>query len=483
MLVVVNKQQEDAARVKTVVEADEAVANESARVASSIKEECEAGLAEAMPALHAALKALDTLSSKDITEIKSMKSPPWPVKLVLTAVCIMFGLSAVREPGPDGKMIQNYWPTIVKMISDTKFLDSLRKYDKDNIPPKVVKEVDKLQQDDDFQVARLEKVSKAATGICMWSRAMITYDRVAKDIAPKRVKLKLAEEEYAEVMAKLKVKQAELKKIIDKVEALNTKLGALKVEQEDLAFQVDLCEKKLMRAEQLITSLGGEKTRWTQRSEELGIDYVNLTGDVIVSSGLIAYLGAFTPDFRELAAKDWAVKSLAKEIPGSEKFDLATVLGEPVKIRSWTIDGLPNDAFSIENAIILDKARRWPLCIDPQGQANKWIKKMEIERKIVVTKFTEGDYLRKLESAIQFGNPFLIENVGEETDPAVEPVLLKQTFKKGGMLMIKLGRGLFSCFPGRSARNGKTERKRHIQNYVRRTIKTITSMLAVAPIK
>merc|ERR1719353_1774349 len=64
---------------------------------------------------------------------------------------------------------------------------------------------------------------------------------------------------------------------------------------------------------------------------------------------------------------------------------------------------------------------------------------MEKERKIVITKFTDGDYLRRLEGAIQFGTPFLIENVGEETDPAVEPVLLKQVFKKGGTMMIKLG--------------------------------------------
>merc|ERR1719281_1296995 len=33
----------------------------------------------------------------------------------------------------------------------------------------------------------------------------------------------------------------------------------------------------------------------------------------------------------------------------------------------------------------------------------------------------------------------LIENLAEETDPAVEPVLLRQTFKKGNTLMIKLG--------------------------------------------
>lgn len=46
-----------------------------------------------------------------------------------------------------------------------------------------------------------------------------------------------------------------------------------------------------------------------------------------------------------------------------------------MKIRQWVIDYLPNDALSIDNAIILDNSRRWPLMIDPQMQANKWTKK------------------------------------------------------------------------------------------------------------
>ena len=45
---------------------------------------------------------------------------------------------------------------------------------------------------------------------------------------------------------------------------------------------------------------------------------------------------------------------------------MAAVLGEPVQIRDWVIQGLPNDSFSIDNAIIVSKARRWPLLIDPQ---------------------------------------------------------------------------------------------------------------------
>ena len=54
-----------------------------------------------------------------------------------------------------------------------------------------------------------------------------------------------------------------------------------------------------------------------------------------------------------------------------------------------------------------------------------------------VIKLSEsGDYLRTLENAIQFGLPVLLENVGEELDPSLEPVLLKQLFKSGGQRLL-----------------------------------------------
>ena len=69
--------------------------------------------------------------------------------------------------------------------------------------------------------------------------------------------------------------------------------------------------------------------------------------------------------------------------------------------------------------------------IDPQGQANKWVKNSEKEKNLQIIKLTDADYMRTLENCIQFGTPILLENVGEELDPSLEPLLLKQTFKQG----------------------------------------------------
>lgn len=115
-------------------------------------------------------------------------------------------------------------------------------------------------------------------------------------------------------------------------------------------------------------------------SEKMSITYVNLTGDVLISSGMIAYLGAFNSVFRDELAAQWVKACEEKKIPNSGSFSLSNVLGDPVMIRNWTIMQLPSDAFSVENAIITMKTQRWPLYIDPQGQANKWIRNMGKEK-------------------------------------------------------------------------------------------------------
>lgn len=50
----------------------------------------------------------------------------------------------------------------------------------------------------------------------------------------------------------------------------------------------------------------------------------------------------------------------------------------------------------------------------------------ERDNGLEVMKLSDRDFLRKLENAIRFGKPCLLENVGEELDPALEPVLLQQ---------------------------------------------------------
>lgn len=88
------------------------------------------------------------------------------------------------------------------------------------------------------------------------------FQRVAKVVAPKKKALAAAEGELAVAMGSLEKKRAQLKEVQDKLKKLEDKLEANKKKKLDLENQVDLCSKKLERAEQLIGGLGGEKDRY-----------------------------------------------------------------------------------------------------------------------------------------------------------------------------------------------------------------------------
>ncbi|KAG2451278.1 hypothetical protein HYH02_003884 [Chlamydomonas schloesseri] len=424
-----------------IVKGEEAKAQTKADAAKAIKDECEADLAEALPILNEALAALDTIDEKDINYIKKLGNPPVIIKLVLEAVCVILDVKPAKIKDDTGKTIPDYWKPSVGLMNERDFLQRLKSYDKDNIPPRIIGEIrEKYIKNELFTPAGARNASPAAEGMCKWVHAMSSYDRVAKVVAPKKAKLAEAEGQYEEVMVGLRAKQAELADLRAKLAAMESDLRTNTKKKERLEQEVALCSIKLERAEKLIGGLGGEKLRWTESAQALKDAAVALTGDMLVAAGIIAYCGAFTASFRQDIIESFVDMVQNAGIPRSPRFSLATALGDPVKTREWLIAGLPNDSFSIENGIIVAHARRWPLMIDPQGQANKWVKNLEKEHKLQVIKLSEGgDYLRVLENAIQFGLPVLLENVGEELDPSLEPLLLKQTFKSMGVTCIRLG--------------------------------------------
>ena len=71
------------------------------------------------------------------------QNPPPAVKLVMESVCVMLSIKSERKPDPAGmgKVIEDYWGPSQKLLGDMKFLERLKTYDKDNIPPAVMKRI------------------------------------------------------------------------------------------------------------------------------------------------------------------------------------------------------------------------------------------------------------------------------------------------------------------------------------------------------
>eukprot|EP01135_Chromosphaera_perkinsii_P000405 Nk52_evm52s78 gene=Nk52_evmTU52s78 len=385
-------------------------------------------LDEALPALEAAEKALDALSKKDIGEVKSYGKPPAHVEMVLEAVMILLKC----EPT---------WAEAKRQLGDNNFIKTLMNYDKDNMSDRILSRIgSKYCANPEFQPDTVGRVSHACKSLCMWVKAMEIYGRIFRQVAPKRAKLD-------EAVAALASKQKALQDAKDKLAEVERNLEELKRQydeklalKEKLRKESEELEIKLERATMVVEGLSGERMRWEATILVLEENVSFLPGDCVVASAFMSYAGPFSTNYRaRLVALTWEKKIKELEIPCTPNYSFDNFLAKPTDVRQWRIDGLPADTFSTENGVIATRTDRWPLIIDPQNQANKWIRNMEESRGLKVIDLQTPNYMKTLENAIQFGTPILLQNVLEELDPSLEPILAKAIVKQGARQIIKIG--------------------------------------------
>jgi dynein heavy chain, axonemal len=118
------------------------------------------------------------------------------------------------------------------MLGDMKFLESLKEYDKDNIPSSIMTKIrSNYLTNPDFRPELMKNISSASLGICKWIIAISNYDKIIKIVAPKQARLTRAQNVLNDQMVNLNKKQNDLKSITDKLQSLNDKLDIKQIEQ------------------------------------------------------------------------------------------------------------------------------------------------------------------------------------------------------------------------------------------------------------
>lgn len=183
----------------------------------------------------------------------------------------------------------------------------------------------------------------------MWVHAMYNYNQVSQQVEPKRQRLRKAEATLEVVMRALSEAKDKLNTVQERIRVLTEAHEKALTQQENLKNEVVMCQVKLERAEKLIGGLGGERERWERRVEELGVEETHIVGDCLVSAGTIAYLGAFTHEYRLSLIESWRQRLRELGVIHTDGCDVRQTLGDPVTIRQWNIHGLPTDSVSVDN--------------------------------------------------------------------------------------------------------------------------------------
>jgi len=447
MMVSIKKDKAVAAETKAEVEVVANEATAKAAECTEIASSAQADLDKALPALDEAVKCLDDLKKSDLDEIKALGKPPNRVKLTMEACAIMFEIKPNRIKDPDnpmGKKLNDYFlPAKQQLLNDPKaLLNNMKKFDKDNIPESLIKKINPYIENPEFTPEMVAQASKACTAICMWCRSMHLYYHVSIGVAPKRAALAEASAELAVAQKKLSDAETMLAAVMKKIHDLETSYNDAVAKKQELEEEMARCKVRLASAMKLIGGLGGEETRWKTSASDLETSFNQLTGSVVISAGHISYLGAFTSEFRSELTSTWKTRLDELAMPHAPKCYLNDILANPVEVRSWQLCELPTDDLSTENGIVMAKSSRWPLLIDPQGQANRFVKNMAKDimgDNFDVIKESDSNFLRTLENGVRYGKWIVLENIGETLDATLEPILLRRTFRQGAQMMMRIG--------------------------------------------
>jgi dynein heavy chain 1 len=433
--VIMQQQRESNKQIENSVKLQEQIAVKQKEIDASQKV-VQGQLDAAGPALENAKKAVGNINPKDMAEIKAYANPSQ--KIVLTMEAVMFVMF--------GKKID--WANIRTEMMKADFIPNIIRFniDKVNEATKAKIRKDYLGHPE-WSVEAIAKSSKAAGPLADWVESQLKYADILNQVKP----LQNTIDEMNKNSQALKDQADELdrniKKLNESIEEYKRELSDLISMTTNLKKEKEAVASKLTKAENLLGGLKSEKDRWEKSSKEFVNQFKTLTGDVLISSAFLAYIGFFDQFYRELLMSTWKNYLKASKIVFTGELSAIEYLSLPSERIRWQSKGLPNDNICVQNAIILKRFNRYPLIIDPSAQAIDFIVNLykdeghstdRVAKTLIRTSFIDDSFMKQLETSLRFGLPILIQDV-EKIEPILNTILNKEIIKTGGRNLIRVG--------------------------------------------
>ncbi|KAJ3265095.1 hypothetical protein HDU77_006529 [Chytriomyces hyalinus] len=384
-------------------------------------------LANAEPAVLEAQQSVSSIKKQDLNEVRSMANPPEKVKLAMESVCILLG----------GKI--ESWKSVQGILRKDDFIPSIVNYNTDKMSKKTRDEINnKYLSNPNFNYETVNHASKACGPLVKWVIAQVKYASILDSVGPMRAEVQELESNAEKAKQKAAETEAAITELENNITHYKDEYAVLISETQALKSEMEKVKSRVDRSLALLSNLSSENERWTESSQSFEAEMSTIVGDVLLSAGFMAYGGYFDQQYRDLLGKKWTSHLVASGIQIKQNLSISEYLSTADERALWQERALPADDLCTENAIMLERFNRYPLIIDPAGQAIGFLKNSYKDRKLTVTSFLDDSFLKVLESALRFGNVLLVQDV-ENLDPILNAVLNKELRRTGGRVLIRLG--------------------------------------------
>ncbi|RHY13104.1 hypothetical protein DYB25_007654, partial [Aphanomyces astaci] len=389
----------------------------------------EKDLSEAEPALLEAQSSVNSIRKAQLDELRALARPPNAVRLTLEAVAIMLGENSLD------------WTDLRKFIRKDDFIASVVHFDSDKLTAKQRQTIQKdyMSKGDEFDYEKVQRASKACGPLFKWVVSQLNYTEILHKIQPLRHEVKTLEDQSAGLRVELQEATATIQLLEQRIQSYKQEYAALISQAQVISADMASVKKKVERSVSLLSNLVVERERWENGSKQFESQMETLVGDTLVSAGFLTYLGFLDHQQRQLLVQDWRDILHTMHIPSTPGLSFIEYLSPPSQRLAWTAADLPSDSLCVENAIILTRFHRFPLIIDPSGQAARFMVNYFSHQSSTITQtsFLDSSFMKILGSAIRFGTALLVHDV-DTIDPILNPVLNRELYKTGGRVLIRL---------------------------------------------
>ncbi|CAH2063387.1 unnamed protein product, partial [Iphiclides podalirius] len=378
------------------------------------KKEIEEELASVEPVIKAARAAVGDIKPESLSEVRSLRAPPDVVRDVLEGVLRLMGIADTS------------WHSMKSFLSKRGVKEDIRcpraaLITRRQISGEAAASVQRLleRRGASFEQAAARRASAACAPLAAWVKANLDYANALRRVQPLQMQQRELHRNLQQAEAELAALSSGLNTVEERVAELKGQLGRHSRDAAAIEHRLGEAKRTLHAAQNLLERLADEHDAWRLDLQNISKEILELNVRSLLAAAYVVYLPDLTEPQARKTLKEWSTLIGFED----ESFSVINFLATPEKQLKWEAEGLPMDQTAVKNAVLIEQALETnkcgftPLVIDPDGEAEAWLRNTLADTQCEFVSHQSEKFATAAQFAIRLSRILVVTEVETEQLP------------------------------------------------------------------